>query len=307
MAVLATLLLPAATFAKSLNANFDVKINTKLIKLENHAEAKAEHQDKKDEQKEEKQEKKLNKATTVVGTIIGIPSTTSTLTINAKSGGTFTVNIANAELKRRFGAPMTAADFQVNDQVEVKGTVSSTLITATMIRDLSLQARNGEFSGTVVSVTTNSFVLQSANRGLQTINLTASTTIKKNGQPAILTDLTAGAKVKVAGVWNRTNENVTAKSVNIIVKVTQIHIVGTVTVKTDSNLTVMGENNTNYNVDASHSALYGWYYHKITLSQVNVGDKLNLWGKHEGTSTNINAFFIQDVSMTATSTVSVSL
>lgn len=111
---------------------------------------------------------------------------------------------------------MEVADMQVGDILQVQGIMpSSTSIIATTIRDLSLQARHGIFEGTVQSITSSSFVLKTNHRGEQTINTSSSTIYKHLGKIVQFSDISVDAKVRVYGVWNTTNKNVTAKLVVI--------------------------------------------------------------------------------------------
>ncbi len=149
----------------------------------------------------------------ITGTITGINGTTISV---LSKGVTYSVDASNAKTIRRFNAPMKVSDMQIGDVLQVRGVIpTSTSITATTIRDLSLQARHGQFDGTVQSVSGSSFVLQSNHRGSQTINTNSSTIYKHKGAIVSFASVTAGSNVRVFGVWNSTNSNVTAKLVII--------------------------------------------------------------------------------------------
>jgi hypothetical protein len=238
-------------------------------------------------------------ASTLTGTVNAISGTTITL---STSKGSISIDASNAKLVRRFGAAMLITDAQVGDQLVVRGILSTdaTSLVASMVRDMSLQARNGTFSGKIVSVGSNSFMLQSNVRGGQTINITSSTVIKRNGQAAQFSDLAAGQSVRVSGVWDRTNSNVTATSINIIIKVLRISINGSLSAVSGNTLTVTSGNNT-YTVDVTHASLVRKFGGKSSLSEFNIGDNLQVRGKHEDGSMSVTASLVRDLSITAKS------
>lgn len=154
-----------------------------------------------------------DKINVLTGTVSGING--GTLTIVAR-GTTYKVDATNAKTVRRFNASMKLSDIQIGDIVQVKGVMqTSTSITATDVRDLSLQARHGQFNGTVQSISGTSFVITTEHKGTQTINTTSSTMYKHLGKTAAFTDIAVGSRLRVYGVWNTTNKNVTAKLIVI--------------------------------------------------------------------------------------------
>ncbi len=265
-AALVTLLLPAITLANPINTNF------KLSSVEANLKAKV------GEKMEKRQEKRQEK--TITGAVTSINGMTL-MVKNTKDSVVYTVDATNAKLVRKFGATMVIGDIQVNDILFVNGTISTTTptaITAKIIRDESLQARNATFNGTVTTITGTSFTLQSRERGLQTVNTTSSSTIKKNGSPATFADITVGATVRVDGVWNNTSNTVTAKTINILAKTRPISVSGTVTTKTDTSLTLTNEKGKVYTVTTAKLSLFNKDWTAITLGDVAVGDKVGVYG-----------------------------
>jgi hypothetical protein len=183
----------------------------------------------KEERKQERDEKRDERrgtrpaqarvTSTVTGTVTA--ATGTTITLRRGNGTTLTVNADGAKLVRRNGVPMLLRDVQVNDRLEVKGAVSGTVMTAALVRNLSLQTQKGIFSGTVtaVSTSTQSFTLHSRFRGDQTVNVTASTTIMKSGQLAAFGDIVTGVRVTVQGTWERTTKQITALFVRSLTRV----------------------------------------------------------------------------------------
>lgn len=233
------------------------------------------------------------KMSTVSGTVSSVSG--SNLSLNASSGTTFTVDTSNAKIFRKFGATVQISDIQNGDTVQVRGTLSGSAITATIIRDMSLQAKNGSFSGTVSSVSTSGFILATKSRGNQTINTSASTVFKKNGQAASLTDLTQGETVTVAGVWDSTNTNVAASRVAIIIKT--VNTVGTVSSVTGTTINLAGKNGTAYTVNTTGAKLSRHYGAALLITDIQNGDTLSVTGQVLGT--NIAAKKIRDDSLQA--------
>jgi hypothetical protein len=138
------------------------------------------------------------------------------ITLTAKDGTTFTADATNAKLMRRFGATIVdISAIQNGDTLVVTGLMNGTTFTVSSIRDTSLQARNGTFTGSVTAVSGASFTIQSKDRGIQTINTTPTTVFKNRKTAAALTDIAVGQTVIVSGVWDRTNSNMTASKVMI--------------------------------------------------------------------------------------------
>ena len=222
----------------------------------------------------------------------------SMFTLAANNGATYTVDASAAKTHRRFGAMMQVGDIQAGDNVVVKGTADGSTIKASVIRDTSLQAKNGVFSGKVTAVNGSSFTVQSGARGAQTVNTDSTTVFKKNGQTAQLSDVVVGSQVRVTGVWDKTNNNIAAKFVNVIVRMARINISGSLN-SVDAGagtLSVMASNNTTYTIDASKAKIMNKLGGKITLSDLAVSDNLKIRGSHQVSSTNVMAMSIRDTS-----------
>lgn len=256
------------------------------------------------ERKEEKRVKKFERVLT--GKVTAINGTS--LSLLAKKG-TYTVDISSAKLVRRFGAKMLASEIQVNDELFVNGTTSSstsTSITAKMVRNNSLQARKGTFEGTVSGLTPNSFVLSTKNRKDQTILLTASTTFSKEGKTAALSDLINGSRVVVHGVWDRANANVTAKSVRITVL--SKHLSGTISAISAGSLTMTGKTPTStFTIDISSAKLLRRFGGTATLAELKVGDKVEVHAKQSTETSPLMGVWVRDLSITASSSASSSV
>jgi Domain of unknown function (DUF5666) len=157
--------------------------------------------------------KKIKKQT-FTGKITAING--NSLAVTLTKGQADTVDVSSAKMVRHYGAAMTVADLQVNDSVTIQGTLSGSTITASMLRDDSLQLHSGNFSGTITAISGASFILKTPKRSYQTINTNSATIIKEGGKAAQFSALTVSSTVAVSGVWDRTNSNVYAKTVSIV-------------------------------------------------------------------------------------------
>lgn len=243
------------------------------------------------------QSKNAAKAHTWNGSVTSVSG--ASIMLAAKNGTAYTVDATNAKLIRKFGAAISLSDIQNGDQLQVRGTVASTtpaVITATSVRDMSLQARNGMFTGTVQSVGSASFTLQSRARGTQTINFDGATVFKKNNQSATAADLASGQIVAVSGVWDRTSSNVAAKTVRIIIKTSRVSFSGTLSGISGGTLTVAANNGTTYAVDAASAKIYNKANKKIGLADLAQSDNVMVTGTSQASSTSVTATKVRDLS-----------
>lgn len=292
---LSLLLLPSLVAAQPMNEGGKEKMISTGLKA--RIEARVEH-------KKEKEIKKIEHV--ITGKVTAINGLN--LTLLAKKG-TYTVDISGAKLVRRFGAKMLASEIQVNDELFVNGTVSSstsTTVTAKMVRDNSLQARNGTFEGTVSALTANGFTVSTKNRKDQSITLTASTTFSKDGKAAALTDVMSGSRVVVHGVWNRPNAQVTAKSVRIIIETKRLS--GMISAVSGTTLTVTGTKpSSTFSVDISSAKLLRRFGGSALITDLKVGDKVEIQAKQATQTAPLLAVWVRDLSLAASTTVSSSV
>ena len=230
------------------------------------------------------------------GTVTGILQSISgdILTVSPKNASTtvYTVDATNAKLIRRYGATMQLSDYQTGDTLAVSGIINGLNITAKTIRDESLQAYNGTFTGSVTAVSSSSFTLQSKNRGSQTINLTSTTIIKVGTVAASSSAIAVGQTATVSGVWDRTASNVTANRVTI--KVVSQTITGVLQAISGTALTVVNASSTSYSVDASKARVEFEHGHSGSLSTFQANDQVKVWGSGVSGSTSVTARIVQD-------------
>lgn len=214
------------------------------------------------------------------------------ITVLGNNGSSYVIDASSAKLVRRYGGTMTVADIQVNDQVFVQGTLVGASIKAKAIENFSLQARNGAFSGTVQSVSGNSFVLKSQNRGMQTVLTSVNTKFLKNGAAATLADVVVGATVHVDGIWNNTNNNVMANKVRVTVKQEQVRLNGTVSALSGTTLTLNGMDGKTYTVNVVAAILASSSYYGKDWTNLKVGDRVQVWGKMMTGSTQVTSSMV---------------
>lgn len=184
-------------------------------RLENRAEAKAERED-----KESTKPGLLNrianlKARASIGTgaITSKSGTTFTFT---KEGKSYTVNTdSKTQFRRKFWGKSSFDELTVGDTVNVIGLWiddAHTTITAKLVRDTSIQKRFGVFFGEVKSLLSSGWVMStvSEKRADQTVTVDSSTKFtNRKGETITQSQVTVGQKVRVKGLWNRTNNTVT--------------------------------------------------------------------------------------------------
>ncbi len=88
------------------------------------------------------------KTETITGTLTSISGTTLTVTSSGTSSTTYTVDASSVKkIARRYGASTTLSELQVGDSLQVRGLVNGDNVTASTVRDMSLQARSGHLCG----------------------------------------------------------------------------------------------------------------------------------------------------------------
>lgn len=297
MALIVTALAPMSAFAKSDDGSSRGKTISSIAREAREHGKESEKEERENEKQEKKDSRVTQKKSTIEGMVTALNG--SAISVKRGNGSVIIVQAANAKIVRRFGAAMTLADIQTNDRLVITGTVTTgTEITATLIRDISLQTRSGIFSGMVASVSAEAktFVLQTNKRDSQTIIVNTATKITKNGNVATFGDLAVSGTIRVAGVWNRTNESVTATSISITTPLVRVHVQGKVTVDGDSEVTIVTDDQKTYIVDLKKSDVRFSQEERMNKKQIQVGDRLDIWSKSEVNSTRLNAYAIRNLS-----------
>ncbi len=266
------------------------------------AEVRSELRDRKDEGEAEHTAESVKRAVkkmTVKGTLAVISG--SDLTIRKANGETVVVHAADAKLVGRYGAKTTFASLRVDDQVEAVGTRSATTtteLTATHVRDLSIEAGRGTFVGTVKSIhaSTTSFVLAPIARSERTVVVSGDTELTKNGETIRFADIVVGNSIRVFGTWDRASGPLSAKTVAVTTPLVRRHISGRVTVDGNDRVSVLADDQVTYVVRLGGASTVYSTFMKMNKNSITVGDQLDIWAKSEASSTNLKAYFIRDLS-----------
>ncbi len=145
------------------------------------------------------------------GTLIAKKGNVLTVT---KDDKTYTVTIDNrTQLRRKFWGKTTLSEMQEKDTLNIIGKwtdAEKTKITARLVRDLSIQKRYGVFFGSVKSITATGLVMETINRGSQTVTYSTTTRfINRKNQVIKKDQIKEGDKVRIKGTWNSQANTIT--------------------------------------------------------------------------------------------------
>lgn len=135
--------------------------------------------------------------------------------ITVDNGGvSVKVDIAsNTHFRRKFWGTSDINEISVSDSVNVIGkwvNEGKTEINAVLIRDLSIQKRQGTFFGTVKTITDTGFVMTTIQRGDETVTLdSTSKLINRKDQTIASSDIQVGHRIRVRGLWDSSNFTIT--------------------------------------------------------------------------------------------------
>jgi len=138
----------------------------------------------------------------------------TTLTVTGTDGKTYTVNTdGTTQFRRRFWGKSSLDEMNTGDKVDIIGKwtdSADTTIQAKLVRDTSIQKRFGVFFGSVTSTTGSGFVVATINRGSQTVTIDSTTKLlNRKGATIAQSDIAAGHKVRVRGLWDNTANTIT--------------------------------------------------------------------------------------------------
>jgi len=160
----------------------------------------------------------------VVGkiTVIG----TNNFSITGEDG-TFQVNITNqTKLLRKFGGKSALSEYSVGNEIVVFGKFTDStklIIDARTIRNNSIQKRFGAFFGKVTAKNTDNFIMETLERGTQTVYFGTAKIVDRKETVISYSDIKAGDRVRVKGIWDQTlnkiNEVIHVKDFSIPVVV----------------------------------------------------------------------------------------
>jgi len=141
----------------------------------------------------------------VKGKITVIESNSFSLT---GEDGAFQVNITDkTKFLRKFGGKSSLSEYSVGDEVVVFGKFTDDtklIIDAKTVKNNSIQKRFGAFFGKVTVKNTDNFVMETAERGTQTVYFGTAKIVDRREVIIIMSDIKVGDRVRVKGVWDKT-------------------------------------------------------------------------------------------------------
>lgn len=219
------------------------------------------------------------------------------VTIRASTAVSYFIDTATTTFQRKNGAPMQYGEIIMGDKLEVTGWIwGDSSISATNIRNLSLYAHNGTFSGRVTSVdhTAQLFTIQNNTYGEQAIFVQSLTSVRKNSASALFRDIELGMTATVKGVWERSRAHVIAKDVRLSFRLLNIDITGQLAMVHGTALTVVA-NGVMYAVDASHAKLLNANNKPLAAEKLVAGGRVRVKGKHIAERPHITAVSVKQL------------
>lgn len=151
------------------------------------------------------------------GRITAINGTTFTV---EKDDKTFTVLTSTFDgcttvFRRRFWGNSSLTEYSVGNFVNVTGRFqdeAKTIIEACVVRNISIQKRFGAFVGEVLSLTSSGWVMSTVSdkRTNQTVTVSSNTKFNSRKEETIIQgDIQVGHRIRVKGMWNRTDNTIT--------------------------------------------------------------------------------------------------
>lgn len=230
----------------------------------------------------------------ITGTVTAING--SSITFQPSFGGTFTIDATKATVKSNSESAISISDLRVGDKISVVGTITGS-ISAETIKNNTRGTRTLE--GRVVLVTGSTVTLVSKGLILVTASTSGTTTITHNGKVVLLSDLKIGALVKTTGMWDASAKTLSATSIELMQDTTPLNLVGVITAKTDTGLTIVAANGTTYTIDLSGATILKKNRKAASQSELKVGDRLQVKGTSGIGSTLIKAQTAFDLSLKA--------
>ncbi|MFA5770326.1 MAG: hypothetical protein WC894_02425 [Patescibacteria group bacterium] len=132
--------------------------------------------------------------------------------------GTFQINITDkTQILRKFGGKISLSEYSVGDEVVVFGKFTDDtklIIDAKTVKNNSIQKRKGAFFGKVTVKNSDNFVMETLERGTQTVYFGTAKIVDRRETNISYSDIKVGDRIRAKGVWDKT--------LNKISEVTQI-------------------------------------------------------------------------------------
>ncbi len=124
------------------------------------------------------------------------------------TNGTFQVNITDKiQILKKFGGKSSLSEYSVGDEVVVFGKFTDDtklIIDAKTVKNNSIQKRWGAFFGKVTSHNTDNFIMETLERGSQTVYFGEAKFVNRKEVSISYGDIKVGDRVRVKGVWDKT-------------------------------------------------------------------------------------------------------
>jgi len=156
--------------------------------------------------------KELMMSARITGTLSS--ASVSPLTVVTKNNRNYLVYLSDkTKWLRRFWGSSSLSEINQGDQLNVIGkwkNADKTRIDADLIRNLSVQKRNGVFIGTVKGKNDTALTVETLQRETQTVIIDTETKFVNRSERGIgFTDIKVGDRVRVKGLWDRSAKTVT--------------------------------------------------------------------------------------------------
>jgi len=144
---------------------------------------------------------------------------TDIMTVITDDDKTYDVYVTDKTiLRRRFWGKASWDEFVIGNKVNVIGKwkdETKTQIDAHLIRNISIQKRNGVFFGSVTTKNSDNFVMKAEKKGDQSVYFSDTTKFENRKEETIgYEDISVGHRVRVKGLWD--------SELNKITEVTEI-------------------------------------------------------------------------------------
>ncbi|MFA6428790.1 MAG: DUF5666 domain-containing protein [Candidatus Buchananbacteria bacterium] len=239
----------------------------------------------------------------LAGELKSLTSSTApaTLTVNF-ADQLWTVNLTDTtKLYRRNSTVANLSEFIVGDSLMIRGSLASSTtqtLNALVIKNLSLEKKQTTTNGKILSLGTNSLVIEPKAGQQQTIKLSSNTIYKRGNILTDLASLAVGQQITAKGIWDRQSNSMTASSITIriitVVKKGEIMALSSTT--TPGTLTLKTNQQT-YTVNlTANTNLIRKFGGKSNLAEFGIGDQVQVTGILDNDTT-ITAKSVRDVSI----------
>ncbi len=197
---------------------------------------------------------------------------------------------SNAKFIRKFGGVSDISEVSVGDLISFHGQLVTTIaspftVNADVVKDWSIQKKEGNVNGTVKSVDSagKKFVVSSEDKGDVTVLVASSTVIKMGDEAGVFSDITVGAKLSARGVLNTISKEISATGIKIHIKDKEKTVMGgalkSIAGTTAPTTLVMTSEGKDYTVKISgDTSILSASWLRVALSSFVVGDKIQVYG-----------------------------